>query len=110
MEEGIIVPRVYVISRAATEGLVQTALAAFSITPLSCVVISDMKDYPMARNFDALILRTSDEDTSLIFARESFEQTNMPSLVIGSSPGISAINEDGTMEALPWPDRSSMLN
>lgn len=110
MEEEIVAPRAYLISRKATPGLVQTALAAFSITPLSCVIISTMNDYPLAQQFGALILRTESDNTSLEFAMETFEQTEMPSLVISAREGIAAIHKDGRLENLPWQDQSSMLN
>lgn len=100
--DGVRVPITYVISREAKPGLVETALAAFSITPLSCVIISNMKDYPLAQSFGTLILRTESQDTSIGFSKESFAQTQMPSLVIAGRPGISAIYEDGSVEDLPW--------
>lgn len=107
--DGVIVPQAYVISRTASAGLVQTAIAAFSITPLSCVIISTMTDYPLAQAFDTLIIRTDSEPGSLAFAIESFTQTEMPSLVIGSRDGISAIHADGIVEDLPW-TASSIVN
>lgn len=102
MEAGAIVPRVYLLCRDAKPGLVETALAAFSITPLSCVFISDMKDHRLALEFGQLIVRTESEQASLDFALESFDKTRMPSLVIVTKPGITAIYEDGQVEDLPW--------
>lgn len=110
MEEGVLAPSVYVMSRKATEGLIETALAAFSITPLSCVIISDMKDYHMARKFGDLVLRVKDEDDSILFAVQSFEETNMPSLVIGSRIGICAIYSNGRTEDLPWQEANLRQN
>lgn len=110
MEAGAIAPRAYILSRTAGPGLVQTALAAFSITPLSCVIISDMKDHPLAREFGVLIVRTRDEEQSVDFAIESFDNTKMPCLVIGSRSGITAINEDESVETLPWQDLNFPIN
>lgn len=106
--DGVIVPSAYVISRSASPGLVQTALAAFSITPLSCVIISDMKDRVLAMEFGELIISTVNEAHSIEFAMSSFEKTNMPSLVIGSRSGITAIYEDGRVEDLPWTANSTI--
>lgn len=116
MEAGVIVPRAYILSRAAGPGLVQTALAAFSITPLSCVVIFDMKDLKLAMEFceTERIVKTANETEAIDFAMGSFIGTqmligtNMPSLVIGTRDGITAIYEDGRVEDLPWQAQSSM--
>lgn len=108
--EGPLVPRAYILSRSANTGLVQTALAAFSITPLSCVIISNMKDHRLAREFGELIVRTRDEFHSMEFAIESFVETKMPCLIIGSRPGITAIHEDGSVEDLPWQAADLMPN
>jgi hypothetical protein len=89
---------------------VQVALAAFSITPLSCVIISDMKDQPLAMEFGELIVKTCNETESVDFAIESFTETRMPSLVIGSRSGITAIHDDGRVEDLPWQDQSLIPN
>ena len=102
MEGGVSVPKAYILSRSAGPGLVQTALAAFSITPLSCVIISDMKDRLLAMEFGELIVRTRNEVESVDFALDSFKETQMPSLVIGSRNGITAIHDDGRVEDLPW--------
>jgi hypothetical protein len=110
MEAGAIVPRAYVLSRNAEPGLVQTALAAFSITPLSCVIISSMKDHPLAREFGALIVMTNNETQSVDFALESFDKTQMPSLVIGSRAGITAIYDGGRVEDLPWQEANLLPN
>lgn len=106
--EGVSVPRAYLLSRCASPGLVQTALAAFSITPLSCVIISDTKDHPLAMEFGELIVKTHNETESIDFALGSFEETQMPSLVISSRSGITAIHDDGRVEDLPWQAQSSM--
>ena len=110
MDFGVIVPRAYVMSRSASPGLVQTAIAAFSITPLSCVMISDMKDISLAMQFDSLILRTDSECESMELAMDSFCETNMPSLIIGETPGIKAIHGDGSVEDLPWQAQNLLLN
>lgn len=108
MEAGLTVPRVYLLSRHAGPELVETALAAFSITPLACVIISDMKDHVLALHFGALIIRTNNEAESINFALDSFEETQMPSLVIGSRRGVTAIHEDGRVEDLLWQAQSSL--
>jgi hypothetical protein len=108
MEAGVTVPRAYILSRAAGPGLVQTALAAFSITPLSCVIIFDSKDHRLAMEFGELILRTHNEVEAVDFAIESFKVTNMPSLVIGSRDGITAIYDDGRVEDLLWQTADSL--
>ena len=110
MDVGAVVPRAYLLSRDAAPGLVETALAAFSITPLSCVIISDMKDRPLAMKFGELIVRAINELESIDFALESFPETQMPSLIIVSRPGITAIHDDGRVEDLPWQAQSSMPN
>lgn len=110
MEAGAIVPRAYMLSREATTGLVETAIAAFTITPLSCVLISDMKDFPLAYGFHELVVRTPSEIDSVDFALTSFDETHMPSLVIGSRPGMTAIYEDGRVENLPWQAQGSTPN
>jgi hypothetical protein len=110
MEAGAIVPRAYILSRDAQPGLVQTALAAFSITPLSCVIISNPMDYALAHEFGGLVLKMCDEFESIDFALSSFEETQMPSLIIGSRAGITAIYGDGRVEDLPWQAVDSMPN
>lgn len=110
MESGVAVPKAYILSRSAGPGLVQTALAAFSITPLSCVIISDMKDQLMAMEFGELIVKTSNEKEAVDFAIESFTETQKPSLVIGSRSGISAIHDDGRVEEMNWQVLDSTIN
>lgn len=95
-------------SRAAGPGLVQTALAAFSITPLSCVVISSTKDHRLAMEFGELVVQTNSEADAVNFALESFAETQMPSLVIGSRAGITALHDDGRVEDLPWQTADSL--
>lgn len=108
MEAGVIVPKAYILSRAASPGLVQTALAAFAITPLSCVIIFQMSDHRLAREFGELIIQTHNEIEAVDFAIESFKGTNMPGLVIGSRDGITAIYEDGRVEDLLWRTADSL--
>lgn len=105
-----IAPRAYLLSRMASAGLVQTALAAFSITPLSCVIIFDLKDQRLANEFGELVVMTDSETHAVDCAIEIFKETQMPSLVIGSKPGIIAIHEDGTVEVLPWQDQNFCIN
>jgi hypothetical protein len=110
MEAGATVPRAYMLSREATAGLVETALAAFTITPLSCVLISDMKDFPLAHEFHELVVRTPSEMDSVDFALTSFDETHMPALVIGTRPGMTAVYTDGHVENLLWQAADSIPN
>ncbi len=112
MEGGITIPKAYILSRTAGPGLVQTAIAAFSITPLSCVIISEMKDHRLAMEFGELIVQTHNEADAVSFALESFANTHMPSLVIVKNMrgtfGIAALYEDGHLEDLPWQTADSL--
>lgn len=103
-------PKVYVISRNSPPALIRFAVAAFTITPLSCVLISDSEDGAMASEFGGLILKMASLKEAVEFGLSSFMETQMPTLIIGATEGISAAYSVEHWEKLPWPDQDLMPN
>lgn len=108
-----VVPQAYLLSRNAPPGTVRSALAAFCITPLSCVLISDMRDYALASQFSGLVLKVASGVEAVEFALCAFPKTQMPSLIIAEHPEpstVTAIRSDGSLERLDWRILDSTVN
>lgn len=100
--EGVSVPCTYVLPRGAKPEIVQSTLAALSMTPICCAIISSAADSPLAHQFSEMVVRTESEQDAIQFSMLAFGQTQMPSLVIGTSPAVMAIYGDGRLEEMQW--------
>ena len=94
------IPQSYLLNRNSPPEQVEKVLAALSITPIYFVVISDMKDVPLSAKFEVEVLKADTEDKAIEVAQFTFVQQGMPSLVIGSSAGLTAIFADGKRESI----------
>ena len=94
------IPQAYLLNHKASQEEIEKAITALSITPLYFVIVSDMKDVPLARQFGVEILKARTEDEAIEIAVNVFKENGMPSLVIGSGEGLIAIYADGRRESI----------
>ena len=94
------IPQAYLLNRNSPPEQVEKVLAALSITPLYFVVISDMKDVPLAAQFGVEVLKARTEDEAIEIALGVCNEQQMPSLVISSLEGLTAVYADGRRESI----------
>ncbi len=92
------IPQAYLLGSIASPEEIAQAITALSITPLYFAIVSDMKDVPLAVQFGVEVLKVPSEDEAIEFALFTFAQQEMPSLVISSTAGLTAVYEGGKRE------------
>jgi len=95
-------PAVYVLSSKTAPEATESLRTALGMTPVHTVFIHDNQDLDLACEFLSAdeVLKTKSEHDSVELAHAIFQETNMPSLVIGTAPRLDAIYPDGEREAV----------
>ncbi len=94
------IPQAYLLNRKSTPEQVEKIIAALSITPLYFVIVSDTKDVPLAAQFSVEVLKARTEDEAIEIALGVCNEQQMPSLVISSLEGLTAVYADGRRESI----------
>ena len=94
------IPQAYLLSRTALPDEINQVIQALSITPLYFAIVSDMRDVPLAAQFGIEVLKAQNEAEALEIAANVFTENAMPSLIVSSSAGLTAIFADGKRESI----------
>lgn len=100
MDDSLHIPSYYVVSRHLPKEHASPILAALSITPIDCAIISDTHDAVLALELSPRVLRVSSEADALKLAHDLAADGQCVPLVVGEAPVLDAYFLDGHRESV----------
>lgn len=89
------VPSYYVVSRQLTKEQIGPVFNAFSITPVFCSIVNDVRDVELALSFSPQVMRCKTEEDSYSVAQAISAEQKQPVLVVGTADVLDAVYADG---------------